>query len=344
MWDSQSLKTFPEGNCFLSIYKQGSKFSFSDRDHYVLDDLLCQHWNWTISQMSLNTLTESHTGLVNDLSVGEGVNTIEEVDGSCQSVFSAFGCTERNVIDSMEHDGVDCPGISLPTTVLDEKNVILGTFDEWPTTKWTVRRPPSASRKFSFSQKQFFKMGTSKRDRGDETRKEGKKRAKKHGRGKQELRIKEEHEGDRSANSRNSSAEKSSNVLVDRENPVFFSKRARLSISLLPWSLRDCKQSVENSIRKMMLKYSKSLGGILMAYDDVHLEDRKEKKISEGKGWILNELPHIHYNVSCDVLVFSPSIGCEVRRNKLYLCEPILKYHVTKILKYLHIVRLKTKS
>jgi hypothetical protein len=105
-----------------------------------------------------------------------------------------------------------------------------------------------------------------------------------------------------------------SNVLADEDRPVFFRKRAKLSISLLPWSLKDCKQSVENSLRKMVLKYSDGLGGILMAYDDVKLEDReKAGGSSQGQGWILNELPHVHYDVSCNVLVFFPSVGCQLK-------------------------------
>lgn len=108
-----------------------------------------------------------------------------------------------------------------------------------------------------------------------------------------------------------------SNVLADEDRPVFFHKRAKLSISLLPWSLKDCKQSVENSLRKMVLKYSNGLGGILMAYDGVKLEDReKTGGSSQGQGWILNELPHVHYDVSCNVLVFFPSVGCQVRAVK----------------------------
>lgn len=155
-----------------------------------------------------------------------------------------------------------------------------------------------------------------KRDRGsDASRKNNKKKAKKDVIIKEELVVKEEQD-DGSTDSQNikiesptlkkqPSSQNISNVLVDGENPVFFRKRAKLSISLLPWSLRDCKQSVENSIRKMMLKYSNGLGGILMAYSDVHLQDHEANDGSDGKGWVLNELPHVHYDVSCNVLVFS---------------------------------------
>jgi len=164
-----------------------------------------------------------------------------------------------------------------------------------------------------------------KRDRGsDVSRKEKKKKSKKRDKVKEELEVKIEEQEDGSADSqrinpdslivkKQPSTQEISAMLVDEDKPVFFRKRAKLSISLLPWSLRDCKQSVENSIRKMMLKYSNGLGGILMAYDDVQLQDHEADDGSNGKGWMLNELPHVHYDVSCNVLVFFPSIGCELK-------------------------------
>lgn len=90
---------------------------------------------------------------------------------------------------------------------------------------------------------------------------------------------------------------------------IFLRKKIELIISLLPSSLRNSKKSVEDGIRTMLMKYSEGLGGILMGFENVKLiGDRNE----EAKGWILNELPHIHYNASCDALVFCPTIGCEV--------------------------------
>jgi len=164
-----------------------------------------------------------------------------------------------------------------------------------------------------------------KRDRGsDVSRKEKKKKSKKRDKIKEEPEVKKEEQEDGSADSqiinpdslnvkKQPSTQEISTMLADEDKPVFFRKRAKLSISLLPWSLRDCKQSVENSLRKMMLKYSNGLGGILMAYDDVQLQDHEADDGSNGKGWVLNELPHVHYDVSCNVLVFFPSIGCQVR-------------------------------
>jgi hypothetical protein len=92
---------------------------------------------------------------------------------------------------------------------------------------------------------------------------------------------------------------------------AFFRRRVKLAISLLPSSLRNSQRAVENSIRKKLLRYSDGFGGVLMAYDDVELRDEADGN-QQGRGWILNELPYIHYNVHCQVLVFAPSIGCMV--------------------------------
>ena len=90
---------------------------------------------------------------------------------------------------------------------------------------------------------------------------------------------------------------------------IFLRKKIELLISLLPGSLRNSEKSVEDGIRGMLMKYSEGLGGILMGFENVKLIGDKNK---EAKGWILNELPHIHYNASCDALVFCPTVGCEV--------------------------------
>jgi DNA-directed RNA polymerase subunit E'/Rpb7 len=84
---------------------------------------------------------------------------------------------------------------------------------------------------------------------------------------------------------------------------VFLRKKLELTVSLLPGSLGDVQKSVEDSLRTFLLKYSDGVGGILLAFDHVKIE---------GKGMILNELPYIHFDVSCDALVFCPTAGCQL--------------------------------
>lgn len=101
--------------------------------------------------------------------------------------------------------------------------------------------------------------------------------------------------------------------------PFFFKRRVRLSLSLLPSSLHNSMASIENCFRRMLLKYDDGLKGMLLAYDDIKVEDNNTNSgknggsDTAGHGWILNELPYIHYSVSCTALVFAPSVGCELQ-------------------------------
>lgn len=98
--------------------------------------------------------------------------------------------------------------------------------------------------------------------------------------------------------------------ISETTQPIFWDKRIELAVSLLPGSLRNCEESVEDSIRQLLMKYSEGLNGILMAFDNVQL---KRNGNGIGRGWVLNELPLIHYNATCDALVFSPTVGSEVK-------------------------------
>jgi DNA-directed RNA polymerase subunit E'/Rpb7 len=90
---------------------------------------------------------------------------------------------------------------------------------------------------------------------------------------------------------------------TDDSPKVFLRKRLELTVSLLPGSLGDPQKSVEDSLGTFLLKFSDGVGGILLAFNNVKIE---------GKGMILNELPYIHFDVSCDALVFCPVAGCQL--------------------------------
>ena len=110
--------------------------------------------------------------------------------------------------------------------------------------------------------------------------------------------------------------------------PLFYRKRVQLTTSLLPWSLKNCKQAVEGSIKRMLMKYSDGLGGIFLAYDNIQLQGDENSTNNKGKGWILNELPYIHYQVTCDALVFAPTVGCEVRPFFPLQMIDLIEFHI----------------
>ena len=91
--------------------------------------------------------------------------------------------------------------------------------------------------------------------------------------------------------------------------PIFLKKKVDIDVSLLPGALKNPQSAVEDSIGRLLMKYSDGLGGILMSYENVRLNS---DKTGEGQGWVFNELPWIHYTSSCDALVFRPYVGCTV--------------------------------
>jgi ATPase subunit of ABC transporter with duplicated ATPase domains len=86
---------------------------------------------------------------------------------------------------------------------------------------------------------------------------------------------------------------------------VFYSKRIEVSLSLLPVSMGNIMAALENSIRSMILKYTDKVG-ILLTFQNIKIIS------NNGHGRILNDLPHIHYRVSFDGLVFSPTVNSKV--------------------------------
>ena len=92
------------------------------------------------------------------------------------------------------------------------------------------------------------------------------------------------------------------------DQSVFLRKKLHLTVSLLPAALKNVQMSVEDSLRSLILKFSDGIGGILMAFENVQI--LSDNKTAGVVGMILNELPHIHYQVVVDALVFVPTPGC----------------------------------
>ena len=86
---------------------------------------------------------------------------------------------------------------------------------------------------------------------------------------------------------------------VKHERGILTCRKIRLTASILPSGLADVNTSVDRCIREFLLKYSESIGGIMMAYKNVQIT-------KNGRGRIVEELPHIHYDVTCDAIVFAP--------------------------------------
>jgi DNA-directed RNA polymerase subunit E'/Rpb7 len=86
----------------------------------------------------------------------------------------------------------------------------------------------------------------------------------------------------------------------------FQKKSVNIMMSLLPSAMGNVQKAIHTSMQSMLLKYSDSLGGVLLSYDSIKIDERK----NDGRyGKVLNEMPHMHFFTTCNVLVFNPSIG-----------------------------------
>lgn len=87
---------------------------------------------------------------------------------------------------------------------------------------------------------------------------------------------------------------------------VFQKKKISLMLSLLPSSMANMTKAYQASLQSMLLKYSDALEGVLLSYTNIKVDNVPNKG---PYGRIMDELPHIHCYVTCDVLVFSPQVG-----------------------------------
>jgi RPA43 OB domain in RNA Pol I len=94
----------------------------------------------------------------------------------------------------------------------------------------------------------------------------------------------------------------------------FWKRSIELTISLLPSALSNVMAHIEEALRNYLLKYSDDIGGILLAFENVSIlsHGNDDAATTACVGTIYNELPHIHYRVSADALVFDPSPGTKL--------------------------------
>lgn len=95
---------------------------------------------------------------------------------------------------------------------------------------------------------------------------------------------------------------------IGSENSPFQEKQVRVLVSIPPSTLVNIPSALNAYMQHLLLKYSDTLGGVLISYHDIELDDA-----SDQHGRIINEMPHIHYYIKCNVLVFNPSVGAVLR-------------------------------
>lgn len=98
----------------------------------------------------------------------------------------------------------------------------------------------------------------------------------------------------------------------------FQRKKVRLLVSLLPASLRNIHTAINAAMQSLLFKHLDGINGVLLSFHDIQIVDgdtRINTAAANGvaavvpHGRILDEMPHIHYYITVDVLVFEPTIG-----------------------------------
>ena len=101
------------------------------------------------------------------------------------------------------------------------------------------------------------------------------------------------------------------NIECAKLEDSFVEQKLEVQLSLLPCYTHSIKQGVQDHLNRAVLRYSSSLKGVFLGFRNVAL--------AQPYAAIFNEAPHLHCDITCDALVFKPTIGAKLsgRVNKV---------------------------
>ncbi|CAM9171660.1 unnamed protein product [Pylaiella littoralis] len=99
-------------------------------------------------------------------------------------------------------------------------------------------------------------------------------------------------------------------------NSPFEEVDLKICVSLLPSDIGDIYAGIRRNIYQFLMRYNESLGGVLLAVSELSFDDG-DGAAREGR--IVDEMPHIHFDVKAKAQVFRPQPGhiLEGRVNKV---------------------------
>ena len=95
--------------------------------------------------------------------------------------------------------------------------------------------------------------------------------------------------------------EKAHKAAAGEQDALFREVRARIPLKLMPSSISNIGDAVRHELSKMLLKLDPLLGGVPLTITKL--------KIPETSVSIFEDQPHLHLDVTCDLLLFAPQIG-----------------------------------
>lgn len=81
-------------------------------------------------------------------------------------------------------------------------------------------------------------------------------------------------------------------------------------ISLQPSALSNLPNSLNQSMRNLLLRYYSCFGGVILSFENLEIISKTNDGLKCGLIW--NELPHINFSVKVDVLLFRPDVGMKL--------------------------------
>ncbi|CAM9357401.1 unnamed protein product, partial [Choristocarpus tenellus] len=77
----------------------------------------------------------------------------------------------------------------------------------------------------------------------------------------------------------------------------------KVCVSLLPSDMGRIYEGIRTNIYKFLMKYNRVVGGVVMAVSDIKFAPGRED------GLIMDEMPHIHFDIMAKAQVFRPQPG-----------------------------------
>jgi hypothetical protein len=76
-----------------------------------------------------------------------------------------------------------------------------------------------------------------------------------------------------------------------------------LCVTLLPSRMADIYEGIRANAYELLMRYHEEAGGVILALSDIRFPD------GQHHGRILNEMPHLHFNIEAKAQVFRPQPG-----------------------------------
>ncbi len=83
----------------------------------------------------------------------------------------------------------------------------------------------------------------------------------------------------------------------------------RFRVALPPSGMANIFHSIRCNVYQLLMRHDASLGGVLLSISNLAINGQKDER---AHGTIVDDSPHIHFNLTAKGIVFRPRIGLKV--------------------------------